>query len=318
MNIEALGLRRQDDFDYQRVLDFIHAHPADQPHVLDQPYRLTSYSVEDPRNYAGWVDGQGRLRAFGLMQEPFAELDWAVHPDLAGTALPDAVLRWGLARAQALANAAHQPFTFYVWDTPHAHASLRRLAPALAPSERTLMTARLALTPDRLQPPRLPEGFTLRALAGAADEAAYVALQQAAFGTRKMTPDWRQRLGQTAAYDPALNLAVVDAAGELAAASIGWVGPDGAAAQMEPGVTHPRHRRLGLMQAVLQAAFNRLAAGGVRDVYISWIGSNAPVGPLLSGLGFAPHTEYRGWAGRRGPRTLRGLVRALRARLKAR
>jgi len=315
MTLNALGLRRQAAFDYQQVLDFIQAHPADQPHVLDQPYRLTSYSVEDPRNYAGWVDAQGRLRAFGLMQEPFAELDWAVHPDLAGTDLADAVLRWGLGRAQALANAAHWPFTFYVWDTPAAAASLRRLAPALAPSERTLMIGRLALTPDRLRPPRLPEGFTLRALAGPADDAAYVALQQAAFGTRKMTPAWRQRMGHTAAFNPALNLAVVDPAGELAAASLGWVGPDGAAGQMEPGVTHPRYRRIGLMQAVLQEAFNRLAAMGVRTVDISWIGSNTPVGPLLSGLGFTPHAEYRGWAGRRGPRTVRGLVRALRARL---
>jgi hypothetical protein len=116
------GLRRHQHFDYGQVLDFVYQYSAHLPHVVDQPYRLTSYSLEDPRNFAAWTDEAGQLRAFGLMQEPFAEFDFAVHPDLEGTGLTAEVLRWGMSRAQALANAAHLPFRYYLWETPRTAA----------------------------------------------------------------------------------------------------------------------------------------------------------------------------------------------------
>jgi len=306
------GLRRHQRFDYRQVLDFVYQYSADLPHVIDQPYRLTSYSLEDPRNFAAWTDEAGELMAFGLMQEPFAEFDYAVRPNLDGTGLTAEVLRWGMRRAQALANAAHLPFRYYLWETPRTSETLRQLTPPLARSERVMVVARLALSPARIRPPSWPAGFSLHVLSDA-DHVEYVALQQAAFGTRKMTPGWRARMAQTPQYRPDLNIAAIDSAGNLAAASIGWLGP-GHTGQLEPGVTHPRYRRIGLMQAILQELFNRMQVLGVQELRVSWIGSNVPVWPLLSGLGFEPQAEYCAYVCQRQPRTLRGLLRALRAR----
>lgn len=59
--------------DKQAMIELVYAHPAGNLRVVDLPYRLSSWALDDPQNARLWFDAAGRLAAWawkGSMWRP--------------------------------------------------------------------------------------------------------------------------------------------------------------------------------------------------------------------------------------------------------
>ena len=81
--------------DRERMLALARLCPAENVHVVDLPYRLSSWAFDSADNVSLWEEGD-TLLGWGVVQSPFWALDYALHPD-APPGLHEAVLDWGKA-----------------------------------------------------------------------------------------------------------------------------------------------------------------------------------------------------------------------------
>ena len=260
--------------DRARMLSLVQAHPAENIHVIDLPYRLCSWALDSPANVALWESEQGELLAWAVLQSPFWSLDYALHP----AAPPDAhsaVLAWAMTHASRLAAT---PFGRESWFV----AALERQAG----QRRDLVAAGFAAQDGGEEPwtqvlfrrdgglpvpqatPR--SGFAVRPLRGAAEVAAYVTLHREVFGTPNMTEAWRRRTLDAPGHRPEFDLVATNAAGELVGFVIGWCwdGPDGPVAKVEPFGVRADARRYGVAWALMFELLRRLSAAGATEVRV--------------------------------------------------
>jgi hypothetical protein len=90
--------------DMEAMIALARACPADTLHVVDLPYRLCSWALDDTQNVGLWVGAEGQLLAWAVMQTPFWMIDYVCHPD-ADPALRRQVLAWADRRARELLDA---------------------------------------------------------------------------------------------------------------------------------------------------------------------------------------------------------------------
>ena len=74
--------------DMRAMTTLCQAFPAENMHVVDLPYHLSSWAFDDADNVALWVDETGRLLAWAVMQTPFWTIDYVYHPRIAKPKLP--------------------------------------------------------------------------------------------------------------------------------------------------------------------------------------------------------------------------------------
>lgn len=252
------------------------AYPHDHLHVIDLPYRFSSWSFDDPANSCLWFLPSGELAAWAALQLPFWTLDFTCNPQLDAELLP-LILAWADERARQLRG---EPYERDCWFVNIFANQAGRLE--------TLQSAGYADQSDRgedswskvwLRRPadlpvkeyRIAPGFTIRPLRGQAEAAAYVELHQTTFGTKNMQLEWRQRTLQEPAYRPDLDIVVEAPAGELAAFCIGWLqrlGDGRLVGQIEPLGCHPRFTRYALGRLALAEVLRRLAAAGAESIYV--------------------------------------------------
>lgn len=260
--------------DVVRMLALARAHPPSTVHVIDLPYRLSSWALENPASAALWEDDRGRLLGWAVLQTPFWALDYALHPD----APPDA-LATVLAWAGAVAAQLPERYACPAWYTPVMEQQTdqrRELAAAgfVDQSAAAEPWAQVIFRRDGQEPApqvRLRPGFAIRPLRGEAEVPAYVALHRAVFGTRNMTAGWRSAVLRADGYRPAFDLVATDAQGELAGFCIGWWldGPDGRSlAQIEPFGVRADARRFGLAWALMFELLRRFADAGAAEVRV--------------------------------------------------
>lgn len=260
------------------MLALVHTDPGEHLHVVDLPYRLSSWAFDHPENIALWTDPQDRLMAWAVLQPPFGTIDYAYHPALAATDLQQQILAWADHRARQAVNSPGGSPAWFVTVLPHQTQQIHNLEAlgftcqshvAEDPYAQVLMTRPLAASESEGP---LPLGFVLRPLAGAAEVDAYVALHQAVFQSENMTPGWRHAILQHPAYRPDLDLVIEAPDGRLAAFCIGWFAPKALAGQpcgqIEPLGVHADFRRRGLAKALLSACFQRLHHLGAQQVLV--------------------------------------------------
>ncbi len=262
--------------DTERMIALAHADVPASIHVLDLPYSLASWALDEPRNAALWEDEHGHLVAWAVLQTPFWAIDYAYLPSAAH--LHPTIVEWAWSRAR---EAADGPWGRPCWfinvradQTPRLHtieaAGFARLDTVAENAWSKVWMRRPGATPVASAP--LPAGFSLRPLAGAAEVEAYVALHREVFQSMSMTADWRHRTLLRSEYAPELDLVVEAPDGRLAAFCIAWFsrhGFDGQpAGQIEPLGVHPDFRRQGLGRAVLLAAVRRLHERGAETIYV--------------------------------------------------
>ena len=92
------------------------------------------------------------------------------------------------------------------------------------------------------------------------------------------------RLRQCSLYDPALDLAVEAADGQVAGYSLFWFDPVTAVGLLEPMRVEDEYQRRGLARAMLTAGLDRLASRGARRLKVSYATDAARA--LYVGAGF--------------------------------
>jgi ribosomal protein S18 acetylase RimI-like enzyme len=280
--------------DLRAMAALVHAFPADHLHVVDLPYRFSSWAFDDPENVELWVGSGGRLLAWAVMQPPFWAVDYAFHPD-AGRDLRRQLWAWADRRAREIRDTPSGRPSWYVnvfADLTDLIADLEgagfsNQADVGEDSWSKVFMARSAELPEAKQ--GAPAGFTIRPLAGEAEVEAYVDLQWVVFGTKNMTVEWRTRTLRRPEYVPDLDLVAVAPDSRLAGFCICWFGrhSGGAAGgQIEPMGIRPEFTRLGLGRAILSEGLRRLIRHGATRIYVETDNYRDAARSLYESVGF--------------------------------
>ncbi len=280
--------------DKAAMLELAQATRGDNIHVIDLPYRLASWAFDDPANVGLWEDGDGQLLAWAVLQTPLWTLDYVYSPPARDLGLGPAILTWATGQAARVGQPHGRPcwFVGVREDQADRRGDLERAgfvdqADAAADPYSQVLMARPADAP--LPGPALPNGFSIRPLAVAAEAAACAALHRAAFGSPNMTDGWRARILESPQYHPDLDLVAVAPDGRLAAYCLGWLdatNPAGGLGQIEPLATHPDFAGLGLGRAVLGETLRRLHRQGAATVEVETDGYRDAALNLYAQTGF--------------------------------
>lgn len=264
--------------DQQRMAELARTFPDGNLHVVDLPYRLSSWAFDFPEDIGLWEDESGQFVAWAVLQTPFWALDYAVRPGSDEQQILSDVLAWARLRIQQIRDQpdGHPMWFVHVRADQAAHMHVLEQNGFYSVEHHPelpwhgLYLERSGETP--VPPFTLPAGFTVRPLAGEAEVEAYVALHRIVFGSPNMTVAWRTRTLQQPDYLPELDLVVEAPDGQIVAFCICWFtdrGPGHApTGQVEPLGVHPDYQKQGLGNAVLREGLRRLQSRGVTSMLV--------------------------------------------------
>ena len=243
--------------------------------MIDLPYRLSSWALDEPHNACLWEDEDGSLVAWAVLQTPFWTLDFTLHP--AYVALLPELIAWAEQRARQMPGT---PYELPCWFVNLFSEQVERLqvfeaagwtcqAEVGEDSWSKVWMRRVGDVPVKAY--RIPPGFTVRALRGDGEVEAYVELHREVFGTKNMTLDWRRRTLQHPHYTPDLDVVVEAPDGRLAAFCIGWLRQMGESklwGQIEPLGCRKEFTHYALGRVALAEVLRRLQAHAAQEVYV--------------------------------------------------
>jgi ribosomal protein S18 acetylase RimI-like enzyme len=264
--------------DQQCMAQLAQTFPDGNLHVVDLPYRLSSWAFDYPENIGVWEDESGQMLAWAVLQTPFWAVDYAVHPAAYDHSILAEILAWAGTQAQQIRDQPNGRPAWFVHVRGDQTAQLREIEQAGFRSieqDPDAPWSGLYLTRSGQEPApgsALPDGFTIRPLAGEREVAAYVDLHRTVFGSPNMTVAWRARTLRRPEYVPELDLVVEAPDGQLVAFCVCWiVAPghgNGLASQIEPLGVHPDYQHGGLGHAVLLEGLRRLQNRGVAAMIV--------------------------------------------------
>jgi hypothetical protein len=80
--MQLIQQRYQGVRDQERMMALVRNHPQENFHIVDLPYRFSSWAFDNADNIALWEDEQGELLAWAVLQTPFWAIDYAYHPGI--------------------------------------------------------------------------------------------------------------------------------------------------------------------------------------------------------------------------------------------
>ena len=258
----------------QQMADLVHEFPTGNLHVVDLPYRFSSWSFDYPENIRLWKDEEGKLLAWAVLQIPFWTIDYSYNPELPH--LHQRILRWADEQARKIVGTPSGHPAWFVAVLTSQTDRIRDLEQLGFASQENVgdnswTQVLMQHSPSLQEEIALPNGFHIRPLAGAKEMDAYVELHQAVFESKNMTTEWRNRTLQRPEYIPELDLVVVAPDGRLAAFCIGWLAEDTSgeiSGQIESLGVHADFRKLGLGRAILSALLQELHSKGAKEIYV--------------------------------------------------
>jgi mycothiol synthase len=296
MKIQSRAFSNESDFRAMEALARA-THPANV-HVTDLPYRFSAGAPDDPENICLWSDESGRLLAWAVLEIPHDSLDFACLPEMESDLLPQ-ILVWADERSRLHPEiiphgTPEDGLCWFVNVFSDQAARIRILESAGFACQSDVgeyswskvFMRRTANSP--VKDYRIPEGFTIRPLAGESEVEAYVRLHRATFRSNAMTVAWRSRMLQHPSYTPDLDLVVVAPDGQLGAFCICWLDSHGSEiiGQIEPLGCHPDFRRYALGRLALAEGLRRLQAHGASQVFIETDNWRNTAFQLYQSLGF--------------------------------
>jgi len=267
-------------------------HPGDIVHHLFYGNKLF-----DPADLATiWEDESG-VAAWVLVHPTYRAYDIQVRHDLRGGAFEREVLVFADARIVEVMRANGVESDMIVGDA--FRCDLRRI---------TLLTelgwkrdddppyiinrARIA----DMSRPEVPDGYTIRPVAGVGEAAAVAAVHHAAFPGAGWTEELYRHVMESPGYDPARELVAETADGTLAAFAMTWHDELNRTGLMEGVGTHPDHRQIGLGRAIVGFAAHYLAAtSGMAYATVANSQSNTASSALYRSAGFEPWRMIDGY-----------------------
>ncbi len=261
--------------DKQAMMALARTCPSDNSHIVDLPYRLSSWALDYPDNIGLWVNAEGQLLGWAVMQTPFWTIDYVYHPR-ADQSLHRQILAWADERARTIPDTSSGHPCWFVNVFASQAERIREIEEAGFASQahvgeeswiKVLMQRSAQIS---VADCALPTGFSTRPLAGESEVEAYVQLHQAAFESKNMTVEWRTRTLHRPEYRAELDLVAVAPDGRLAAFCVCWLDKDlrKPCGQIEPLGVHADSRQLGLGRALLSEGLRRLHLCGADRVYV--------------------------------------------------
>lgn len=257
---------------------------------------LTSRVWDSAHDSRVWEDANGRMLGFAMLwrrrrEDTYLVLDRFVQPDRATDDLAEAMLAWGVQRAEVIAAEKGTAITLYAAKLDSAilpvdHLASRGFSPLTLKSERHNVYFARSLEMG-IPAPVLPDGYEIRPLQSPEDIEAYHAIYDFA----AVNPEHFQELLASEEYG---HLVVINPEGAFVAyceysicraewqksgVKIGWIDYVG---------TIPEEQQKGLGKALLLTSLNRLRNWGTETVQLVTISTNTPAVKLYQATGFAP------------------------------
>ncbi|MBI5933980.1 MAG: GNAT family N-acetyltransferase [Chloroflexi bacterium] len=242
-------------------------------HVIDLPYRFSSWALDDPENVRLWFDEHGQMLAWVVFNTPFWTIDYACHAEAESAVFPE-ILDWTDQHANRILGTEHGHSCWFFCTFSGQAERMRALERAgfqdqsnvaEDPWSKVLMR-RSGDAPVKVYQP--PAGFTVRPLAGEKEAEQYVELHRSVFGSKNMTLDWRRRTIQHPDYKPELDLVIESPSGQLVAFCICWFDDATKEGHVEPLGCHKDFRQYALGRVAFSEGLRRLQALGAHNIFL--------------------------------------------------
>ncbi len=261
------------DNDKERMINLASRFVDRNLHVVDLPYRLSSWALDDAQNTQLWFNDQQELVGWAVLQTPFWMVDYSIHANDETKLLP-AMITWVDDRAKAIKDTpyGHDCWFFHSFTShPHRIDVLEKAGFACQADvgecswSKVLMQRPGNLAVQVYQP---PIGFSVRPLKGLNEVEAYVNLHQTVFESKNMTLEWRKRTVEHKAHKADLDLVVEDPEGRLGAFCICWFDEETQIGHVEPLGCHPDYRSVALGRVALSHGLQRLVEAGAQKIMV--------------------------------------------------
>ena len=260
-------------------------HPGDIPHRIFNGLRR-----ENPADLVHiWEEDDGVI-AWALLDPRGAGFDLQVASSTDSDLERD-FLVWSeetLIELMRTAGSASRYIETDAFADDSARCGLLRSMGWVAIDDEVLVLTRRRI--DKVSPPELPEGYSLRTVSGVEEAAAVAELHAAGFGS-SWTPELYRRVMESPGYSPDRELLVEAPDGTLAAFCVIWPDEINQTGYFEPVAVHPAHRRLGLGRALMRAGMQAMQDWGMEHAEVMFEEGNPGSGKLYLGEGFEPIWE---------------------------
>jgi mycothiol synthase len=273
------------------LMPFPHDSAAEHPPWEDEQGRVIGHLYRRAMTQRAtmlWEEADGWLLAYALFAPPSTVLTFQVHPQAHGRGLESQILAWAVEQMQAQARRSGR--TFSLWCRCHDSETQRRTILEEAGfrplAARDLRLARSLDTP--LPEADLPPGFVLRHGVYGEDLEQYQELHRAVFDGISMGLDYHQ----SPAYEPALDLIAVDAAGRFAAfclcelTEVADSRGEYTAGEISVIGTRPTYQGRGLGRVLLLTGMHLLKARGATSVFLETELAETSALRLFTSVGF--------------------------------
>lgn len=248
--------------------------PENNLHVVDLPYRFSSWAFDDPENISLWFDDNQQLVAWAALQTPFWTVDYVCHPDQESI-LHRQILSWADHRIKLTRDThfGHPAWFVMVFSGQSSrirdleNAGFKCQANVGENSWSKVLMRRSSQKPVKVYEPR-SSGFTVRSLAGENEIQNYIELHQSVFESKNMTIDWRARTLQHPDYKPDLDIVVSSPEKRLAAFCICWFDENSRSGHIEPLGNHKDFLQYGLGRVALSEGLHRLQSLGAQNIFV--------------------------------------------------
>ncbi|MCL5999233.1 MAG: GNAT family N-acetyltransferase [Chloroflexi bacterium] len=251
---------------------------------------LMSVSSDLAQTVRLWETGDtaSELIGFAIFDSFYRSVDWQIHPTVCGCGVEEEMLAWMEAQAAAAPLAEDQP------SPPLSTSAVETDGACIALLERRgfvrgqgYLVQMMRSLDANIPAVSLPEGFTVRGMAGKHEHVARAVLHREVFQPSRVTDEAYLRLMSMPGYDPNLDVVAVAPDGTLAAFCICWVDKVNGIGVFEPVGTRPSFRRMGLGHAVLVEGLRRMQAyGACSTAMVTTGGGTVEAQRLYEAVGF--------------------------------
>jgi mycothiol synthase len=271
-------------------------HPGDICHFLSNTLRGRDLE----KHFYMYEDSGGQLLGLVLLYPArFNGYDVLVHPRCRGSELESAIIAWGEQQTRALLTAAGSDATWIgcdVMDCDTIRRDMLRAQGYASPGGPAFVyTTRSLLEP--IPASILPDGFTLRNIAGEHEAEALQAVHAGTFGS-KWQPGEYLHVMRTPGFHIDRELVVVAPDHRFAAFLIYWIDPVSKSGLFEPVGCHQDFQRRGLTKALMYEGMRRMVAHGMTTAVVKHqpAQQNPAASALYRSVGFTLRytiTDYR-------------------------
>ncbi len=235
-------------------------HPGDVGHFLSN-----ELAGRDPAPYCFVYEANGRLEAL-LLFSAIRSSSWGllVHPHRRDAGLDAMLVAWAeehLRHLLTVSGSAKEWITSEVLSCDTLRRDLLASRGYVAEPDPDLFVTTRSLQ-GNIPVSVLPDGFSIRAVAGEHEADAVQAVHASAFG-RAWQPGEYLQVMRSPSFHRERELVVVAPDGRFAAFLVYWIDPISKSGLFEPVGCHPEFQRRGLTKALLYEGLRCMAAQGM-------------------------------------------------------